>query len=234
MLHVLTTLLATALLASSTGANAAKNYETHEEQNKTALRAGPKMAYYDPAETYGTTAGYFYNYAENAQVTEATIESGQSGYYFSTRITAENITSETNFPYYDFYSNGELLVTKKGVYNGSATFYIVQLDLRDYFELQSSYPFHITEDPLPYIWIFDHEEADPIEEMNENIFEAVGDTITGLSNALASPWDGILNIFYDTSENEVTQMGYLVLIGLGVSVTLLVFWTILRLFKQRN
>lgn len=72
------------------------------------------------------------------------------------------------------------------------------------------------------------------QEMNENIFDAVGDTITGLSDALTKPWEGILNIFYDTTEEEVTEMGVLVLIGLGATITLFAFWTILKLFKQRN
>lgn len=72
------------------------------------------------------------------------------------------------------------------------------------------------------------------EEMNENIFEAVGDTIEGLSTALTSPWEGLLNIFYDTTEQELTPFGEFSLIVAGTTVVLFLFGLVITLFRQRK
>lgn len=239
MLHIAITLLATALLASSTGANVTKNYETHEERNNTALKSEPKKAYYDPEGDYGATNGYIYNYSYKKWKYTTTANATE---YLNPNenVQTSTIRHTTNFNYvfyielYTGQNAQDLLPLDVYIDNVLATEENGNIYVANYTN-NSTWFLKYDGNNNKKIWIFDKDGTIPnTETIEQDLFDAVGDTITGLSDALASPWEGILNIFYDTTESEVTQMGYLVLIGLGVSITLLVFWTILRLFKQRN
>lgn len=77
-------------------------------------------------------------------------------------------------------------------------------------------------------------EQDYNEAEIGGIFTEVGNVVTGMTDTLTKPWEGIVNIFYDTTNEEVTPMGMVSLIVLGTSVVIMLFAIAIRLFRQRG
>ena len=68
--------------------------------------------------------------------------------------------------------------------------------------------------------------------MIEAIFSAIGTTITQFAGVLGNGFSSLLAIFY--TNNAVTEIGLLVLIGLGVAIVWLCFRLVMRLFSVRQ
>lgn len=67
--------------------------------------------------------------------------------------------------------------------------------------------------------------------MVTDIFQVIGDAITQFAAVLGNGFSGLLAIFYTNS--EVTAVGILALIGLGVGIVYWCFALVMRLFRQR-
>lgn len=67
--------------------------------------------------------------------------------------------------------------------------------------------------------------------MIEAIFTAIGNAITSFAGVLGNGFSSLLAIFY--TNNAVTEVGLLCLIGLGTVIVYWCFRLIMRLFRQR-
>ncbi len=68
--------------------------------------------------------------------------------------------------------------------------------------------------------------------MISTIFQTIGEAITSFTNALSSGLTGVVSIFYNNTEGNLTVLGVLLLIGVGCGVVYWAFRLIRGLIKN--
>lgn len=140
----------------------------------------------------------------------------------------ENVTIIDNTFSYEEYDNGAIQV-----FNGSGV-RIAHLD-----NPNVDYKIEFTFNPKVDITFFSTSDyysdlkacfiASP--SVVDSVFDAVSDTTNGFVSALSNGLNGVVNLVYDTSENQFTIAGILMLIGVAVGLVFGIFRFVRALVK---